>query len=424
MATLSAPPVWRQARIPFCTSPRGSSGWQARPCAVVRWRHRTARAGSARAEDSPQPSDDAATPAAPPGLAARRPQLQSLRLTKGTLPLRVLVGLSAVAALLYLRQKRSNNKPANMQAPQLSEVKRIDSHLHVWASPEESQRFPYAPGQVPTLAGSAADLLAVMAEAQVDGALIVQPINHGFDHSYVCHVVNKYPDTFVGCCLANPTQGMAGVQELERLVKEDGFKAVRFNPYLWPQGEKMTNAVGKALFAKAGELGVPVGFMCFKGLLLHIDEIEELCKQFPATTVLIDHLGFCKPSADGSRDDDWGRLLGLARFPQVYVKVSAIFRVSREDYPYKDIWPRVRQLADVFGARRLMWGSDFPFVQQKCGYSAAWSLLLTEQSLFTEEELQWIFGGTIQTLLGGLQWGGKPVVPFGGKWAEQLVAPY
>jgi hypothetical protein len=26
----------------------------------------------------------------------------------------------------------------------------------------------------------------------------------------------------------------------------------------------MTNKVGKALFAKAGELGVPVGFMLFK----------------------------------------------------------------------------------------------------------------------------------------------------------------
>jgi hypothetical protein len=28
----------------------------------------------------------------------------------------------------------------------------------------------------------------------------------------------------------------------------------------------MTNEVGKAMFAKAGELGVPVGFMCFKVL--------------------------------------------------------------------------------------------------------------------------------------------------------------
>lgn len=30
----------------------------------------------------------------------------------------------------------------------------------------------------------------------------------------------------------------------------------------------MTNEIGKALFSKAGELGVPVGFMCMKVLQL------------------------------------------------------------------------------------------------------------------------------------------------------------
>ena len=82
----------------------------------------------------------------------------------------------------------------------------------------------------------------------------------------------------------------------------------------------MTNEVGKALFSKAGELGIPVGFMCmkvlfclvtrcvhipnikfltlkghFQGLSLHISEIEELCTEFPSTVVSLDHLAFCKP---------------------------------------------------------------------------------------------------------------------------------
>ena len=32
---------------------------------------------------------------------------------------------------------------------------------------------------------------------------------------------------------------------------------------------QMTNEIGKAMFSKAGELGVPVGFMCMKVLLLN-----------------------------------------------------------------------------------------------------------------------------------------------------------
>ena len=35
----------------------------------------------------------------------------------------------------------------------------------------------------------------------------------------------------------------------------------------------MTNEVGKALFAKAGELGIPVGIMCMKVWTLYISVV-------------------------------------------------------------------------------------------------------------------------------------------------------
>jgi hypothetical protein len=47
----------------------------------------------------------------------------------------------------------------------------------------------------------------------------------------------------------------------------------------------MTNDVGKAMFAKAGELEVPVGFMCFKVPVLpgfsQTCTYESLSKHFP-----------------------------------------------------------------------------------------------------------------------------------------------
>lgn len=70
---------------------------------------------------------------------------------------------------------------------------------------------------------------------------------------------------------------------------------------------------------RAGDLGVPVGHMTFKGLLNHIDDIEALATDFPDTKVFIDHMGFC--SAAEPEGKDWQALYGLARFPQVYVKV-------------------------------------------------------------------------------------------------------
>ena len=47
--------------------------------------------------------------------------------------------------------------------------------------------------------------------------------------------------------------------------------------------ESMFDAVGRALFAKAGELNMPVGFMCFQGFDMHADDIEALVKTYPET---------------------------------------------------------------------------------------------------------------------------------------------
>ncbi|XP_034680856.1 4-sulfomuconolactone hydrolase [Vitis riparia] len=293
-----------------------------------------------------------------------------------------------------------------VQSKASSNAKIIDSHLHVWASAEEAaDKYPYFPGQEPTLPGHLQFLLQCMEEAHVDGALIVQPINHKFDHSLVTSVLKKHPSKFVGCCLANPAEDGSGVKQLEHLVLKDGYRAVRFNPYLWPSGQQMTNEIGKAMFSKAGELGVPVAFMCMKGLNLHISEIEKLCTEFPSTVVLLDHLAFCKPPTSDEENQAFSNLLKLSRFPQVYVKFSALFRVSRLPPPYQDLAPLLSQVVSSFGANRVMWGSDFPFVVPECGYKGAKesvSLIANEIPL-SSSELEWIMGRTVMELFQG-QW--------------------
>ena len=72
-------------------------------------------------------------------------------------------------------------------AAQVAVRVRVDAHLHVW-----SGDWPYAEGQAPDAAldgdarvGSAEALLRHMEAAGVGRALIVQPINYLFDHTYV-----------------------------------------------------------------------------------------------------------------------------------------------------------------------------------------------------------------------------------------------
>ncbi|KAH1156584.1 hypothetical protein GLYMA_18G285000v4 [Glycine max] len=282
----------------------------------------------------------------------------------------------------------------------LSTSKIIDSHLHIWASPQEASEFPYAPGQEPPVPGNLHFLLQNMEEAGVDGVLIVQPIFHKFDHSYVTSALKKYPTKFVGCCLANPTDDGSGLKQFEDLVLKDGYRAVRFNPELWPAGEKMTNKVGKAIFQRAGELNVPVGFLCMKGIGLYMSEIEQLCTEFPSTVVLIDHLGFIKPPLNEEEGLVFSQLLNLSRFPKVYVKFSSLFQVSREKFPYLDLAPLLSQVVASFGANRVMWGSDFPYAAAECGYKAAKEavLLIANQISLPPSDLEWIMGRTVAQL--------------------------
>ncbi|CAM9251840.1 unnamed protein product [Choristocarpus tenellus] len=242
--------------------------------------------------------------------------------------------------------------------------------------------------------------------AHVVLALQLQMFPHDSTLCKCSHAVSCHPGRFKGMCLANPDlEPDEASAEIERLHNE-GFCGVRFNPYLWPVGQwggrGMADPVGMAMFRKAGELGMPVGVMCFKGLGMHLVELKALLDECPQTKVIIDHFGFFLQ--DGKADEDaWSELLGLARYPQVYVKTSAFFRVSKEDYPYPDLRPRVAALMNNYGSKRLLWGSDYPFVEDgQCGYGPAKEAMTNSFGLTTEEVVD-VMGGTAETLFG--KWG-------------------
>ena len=48
--------------------------------------------------------------------------------------------------------------------------------------------------------------------------------------------------------------------------------------------------------------------------------------------------------------------------------------------------------------------SDFPFVEEQCGYGKVWEILPQvelEDEVLTPEEQSWVFGGTVRSLFPG-----------------------
>ena len=321
-----------------------------------------------------------------------------------------------------------------------SAYKIIDSHLHVWANEIESKQYKYEDGQTPpeSLKNNAnvLSLLTKMKESNVDGALIVQPINHKYDHSYVLEeAMKKYPNKFKGMLLHDPLlSSKDAVIRLEELALQ-GFVGVRYNPYLWPLVEEENdkagttsskknmlmstpNGSGLAVYKRCGELNMPVGIMCFKGLDLHIDDIRSLLESSSKTMMILDHFSFTSLSNtndDGSSDNDdtndkvFQQLLQLGKdYPdQLIIKISALFRLGdRDGYPYTRLQKeRFEPLLEVFGSDRLMFGSDFPFVlEQQESYSGTIDLISNVWlEDYPETVKTSIMGGTAERLFG--KWG-------------------
>lgn len=280
-------------------------------------------------------------------------------------------------------------------------MKVIDSHLHVWASATESTEYPYAPNQTPPDAlidtSSTSSLLKQMSDAGVDGAVIVQPINHKYDHRYVKDAMKDHPDKFKGMLLFDPSDSDAdaSVDRFEELVLQ-GFVGVRFNPYLF-EGKMCDNEAAVKVFKRCAELKYPVGIMCFKGIELHYDDILSLCEMSPETPVILDHFGF----ASVDNQDQFDKVLSLKE-KNVFVKISALFRQGDGSSKFERVrTERFEPLLEAYGADRLMFGTDFPFVtQEEIGYQGAVEIVSSWMSERTADEKSAVMGGTAERLFG------------------------
>ena len=287
----------------------------------------------------------------------------------------------------------------------------IDSHLHIWD--EKAQSFA-SDDQIPPDnlkdCASAEYLIGRMKEANVDGCMIVQPINYKFNHDYVADIIAAYPDKFKGMLLLDPSisDRDEAIGQLEQLLIR-GFVGVRFNPYLFSGEMSEKNGVGLAVYKRCAELKMPVGVMCFKGLGLHYNDILRLISESPDTTLILDHFGFTRLFNDddsGIIQSDFKKLLSLAKYPNVYVKISALFRIanlSSESDPYDGLRKeRFEPLIEAFGYERLMMGTDFPFIQlEELGYKG--SVDTVSRWCKDENTKAWVLGKTAEKVFG--PWG-------------------
>ena len=190
-------------------------------------------------------------------------------------------------------------------------MRAIDMHVHVPREPGLPEvgieadlrryfRVASGPGDASEMGArfKELDLLGVIFSVDTETTTGERPDTN----DYVAGIVKEHPDQFIGFASVDPWKGKAGVQELERSVKELGLRGLKLHPIhqsFFPNDTRFY-----PLYQKASELGVPVLFHSGfagagagtpggAGLKLKysapIPCIDDVAADFPDLTVIMAH---------------------------------------------------------------------------------------------------------------------------------------
>jgi len=117
------------------------------------------------------------------------------------------------------------------------------------------------------------------------------------------------------------------------------------------------------------------------------NQFSDVVTSFPTLRILLEDLG---SGPETLLSQYVPILLEYARYPQVHVSVSRLFRVSQLPHPYHDLWPVLEEVYRAFGPERLIWGSGYPEVRSAGGGYQAAAGLPAELPFLTAADLEMI----------------------------------
>jgi L-fuconolactonase len=232
----------------------------------------------------------------------------------------------------------------------------IDSQVHAYERNHPGRPWHGVLAGPPEVTGD--QMVAQLDAAGVDGAILVSAFTmYRYDASYALEVRKRHPGRFAVVKPVDPADP-AVADIIADWKRTPGTVGVRM---LLVRSGLATDAADPGLnrvAATAARLSLPLN--------LHIagrlDQGIALIRRHPDTQIIVDHLGLVQPHAPPVPVEPWAELdkvLTLAQHKNVAIKISGACTLSREPYPYNDIWDPVCRMIDAFGIDRCLWGTDW-----------------------------------------------------------------
>ena len=267
----------------------------------------------------------------------------------------------------------------------------IDAHLHLWE--RQQGRVDGKPvvalregrsdfgGEIRQMMppymlegrNTAEMLIANMNYAGVSGCVVTQEYIDGNQDRYLLECKKRYPKRMKICCLYEEKE-----IDSEWIRQFDGIKicAGRLkDPDLLQH---------RAIFEKADREGKFISIDLVE-VELQVGAMEKLIEAYPDLRIAIGHFGMV--TVEG-----WEKQIALARHKNVYVESGGItWLFHKEFYPYPSAIQAIAKAIEICGAKKIMWGSDYPRTMTAITYDMSKDFI-EKTSLLSEEDKQKLLG--------------------------------
>ena len=271
----------------------------------------------------------------------------------------------------------------------------IDAQVHAYERNHPGRPWAGVLHGPPEVTGE--EMVAAMDAVGVDGAILVSAFTmYRFDASYAVAVRNAHPGRFA---LVKPvdTADPAVAEVIADWAATEGAVAIRIMMNKDLTEDPADPGINRVL-AAAAKHGLPVNLLCWGRLA----QVDALAGRHPDTRLVIDHLGLEQPFEPPVPADPFGalpQLLALARHRNIAVKITGACTLSRQGFPYADIWDPVARILDAFGVGRCMWGTDWTRAVAFLTYAQGVDAFRTAERLSATDRAA-LMGGTLQEIYG------------------------
>jgi L-fuconolactonase len=231
----------------------------------------------------------------------------------------------------------------------------IDAQVHAYQRDHPGRPWAAVLHGPPEVTGD--DMVAAMDAVGVDGAILVSAFTmYRYDASYALEVYAAHPGRFGVIKPVDPTDP-AVVDTIADWAATNGTVGIRVRLNRGLSTDPADPGINRVL-AAATQHNLAVNLLCSGRL----EQAGQLAARNPDTRLVIDHLGLQQPFEPPAPAEPFAalpKLLDLAVYDNIAVKITGACTLSHEPFPYNDLWDPLWRIFDAFGIDRCMWGTDW-----------------------------------------------------------------